>query len=214
MQIPATEAGIDAAAALQREDGINVNLTFVSGVMHAAACAQAGAVAVTLSIEKVCVLFFFILELSGTQNVDAAEIIFSVQMREWRRTIGQDIVDSEEESSRAAGVEGIAQTIAAYFEMHDFSSTTGLIAGEMDHVRTTYVFYLSLCLASSRRARGIKNDRELTMRPFLRPASYPFRVFPFFLFFGFFLVSFGRGRWRAGRRCMFASHDGGAELRC
>jgi len=131
--IPATEAGIDAAAALQREDGINVNLTFVSGVVHAAACAQAGAVAVTLSIEK---------------------------MREWRRTIGQDIVDSEEESSRAAGVEGIAQTIAAYFEMHDFSSTTGLIAGEMDHVRTIYVFYFSLCLASRCRARGIKKTIE------------------------------------------------------
>jgi len=112
-------------------------------------------------------------------------------MREWRRTIGQDIVDSEEESSRAAGVEGIAQTIAAYFEMHDFSSTTGLIAGEMDHVRTIYVFYLPLCLASSRRACGIKNDRELTMRPFLRPASYPFRVFPFFFSLDFFLFPLG-----------------------
>ena len=134
----------------------------------------------------------------------------SVQIREWRRTIGQDIVESEEESSRAAGVEGIAQTIAAYFELHDFSSTTGLIAGEMDHVRTIYVFYLSLCLASSHRARGMKNDRELTMRPFLRPASYPFRVFPFF--FGFILISFGRGR--AGGRFVSASHDSGAELRC
>jgi transaldolase len=59
LQIPATEAGIDAAAVLQREDGINVNLAFVSGVMHAATCAQAGAVAVTLSIEKVCLSFFF-----------------------------------------------------------------------------------------------------------------------------------------------------------
>jgi transaldolase len=58
IQIPATDAGIDAAARLQREDGINVNLTFVSGVMHAAACVQAGPVAVTLPIAKVC--FFFI----------------------------------------------------------------------------------------------------------------------------------------------------------
>jgi len=52
-QIPATESGIEAAARLQREDGINVNLTFVSGVIHATACAQSGAVAVTLPIAKV-----------------------------------------------------------------------------------------------------------------------------------------------------------------
>jgi hypothetical protein len=55
----ATEAAIEAAASLQREDGINVNLTSVSGVMHAAACARAGAVAVTLPIAKVCLSFFF-----------------------------------------------------------------------------------------------------------------------------------------------------------
>jgi hypothetical protein len=59
IQIPATEAGIEAAASLQREDRINVNLTSVSGVMHAAACAQAGAVAVTLPIAKVCLSFPF-----------------------------------------------------------------------------------------------------------------------------------------------------------
>lgn len=58
IQIPATESGIEAAARLQREDGINVNLTSVSGVMHAAACAQSGAVALTLPIAKVS--FFFL----------------------------------------------------------------------------------------------------------------------------------------------------------
>jgi hypothetical protein len=57
-QIPATESGIEAAARLQREDGINVNLTFVSGVIHATACAQSGAVAVTLPITKVSFLLF------------------------------------------------------------------------------------------------------------------------------------------------------------
>jgi hypothetical protein len=78
-QIPATESGIEAAARLQREDGINVNLTFVSGVIHAAACAQSGAVAVTLPITKVS--FFFSSPLSfrpslhiraRTQNAHAA----------------------------------------------------------------------------------------------------------------------------------------------
>jgi len=60
MQIPATEAGIDAAAKLRREDGINVVLTSVSGLVHATACAQAGAVAVTLPIAKVSLFYFFI----------------------------------------------------------------------------------------------------------------------------------------------------------
>ena len=59
IQIPATESGIEAAARLQREDGINVNLTSVSGVMHAAACAQSGAVALTLPIAKVSFFFLF-----------------------------------------------------------------------------------------------------------------------------------------------------------
>lgn len=57
-QIPATESGIEAAARLQREDGINVNLTFVSGVIHATACAQSGAVAVTIPIAKVSFFLF------------------------------------------------------------------------------------------------------------------------------------------------------------
>jgi hypothetical protein len=57
-QIPATVSGIEAAARLQREDGINVNLTFVSGVIHATACAQSGAVAVTIPIAKVSFLLF------------------------------------------------------------------------------------------------------------------------------------------------------------
>lgn len=60
-QIPATESGIEAAARLQREDGINVNLTFVSGVIHATTCAQSGAVAVTIPIAKVS--FFPLLRL-------------------------------------------------------------------------------------------------------------------------------------------------------
>jgi hypothetical protein len=53
-------------------------------------------------------------------------------MREWRRDVGRDIADSEENSG--AGGED-AETIAAYFELHGFSSTSGLIAGKMDHVR-------------------------------------------------------------------------------
>ncbi|KAI9507114.1 hypothetical protein F5148DRAFT_159889 [Russula earlei] len=108
--IPATESGIEATASLQREDGINVNLTSVSGVVHATACAQAGAVAVTLPI---------------------------AEMHRWRRGIGRDVPDSGEEDS-AVGVGGggggeDAETIAAYFQLHGFSNT-GLIAAKMKHV--------------------------------------------------------------------------------
>ncbi|KAI9438074.1 hypothetical protein H4582DRAFT_233318 [Lactarius indigo] len=93
--IPATEAGIAAAASLQREDGINVNLTSVSGVVHAAACAQAGAAAVTMSI--------------------AAN-------RDWHRDRGRTYrgVPCLEENTGAGPDDAIgdAQTIAAYFQQH------------------------------------------------------------------------------------------------
>ena len=61
-------------------------------------------------------------------------------MREWRRTLGRDIAESQgKENAGAAGIEEDAETIAAYFELHGLSSTTGLIASEMEHVRTIYV---------------------------------------------------------------------------
>ncbi len=162
----ATEAGIEAAASLQREDGINVNLTSVSGVMHAAACARAGAVAVTLPIAKVCLSFFafsflliflflaffrsleFIIwprkTLTSRRNPLSVFILFySIQIREWHRTMGRQVAESREGSGAAGGEEDV-ETIAAYFELHDFSPTTGLIATEMDDVRTIYVLFSPL----------------------------------------------------------------------
>lgn len=138
-QIPATESGIEAAARLQREDGINVNLTFVSGVMHATACAQSGAVAVTLPIAKVSFFFSFECLVSCSACAHAknvyARISTVVQMHDWRRRgIGRNVGDSEEDVV-GAGAED-AETIAAYFELHGLSSSTGLIAGKMNHVRT------------------------------------------------------------------------------
>jgi hypothetical protein len=55
-------------------------------------------------------------------------------MRDWRRGIGRDVGDSEEDVVGAGGED--AETIAAYFDLHGLSSTTGLIAGKMNHVRT------------------------------------------------------------------------------
>jgi hypothetical protein len=132
------------------------------------------------------------------KNVDAAVYHpfshLSVQTREWRRTIGQDIVESEEESTRAAGVKGIVQTIAAYFELHGFS-TTGLIASEMDHVRTLYVFWLSPlppCIASSPSSARIENrsrtDILMHSSPLRRALASVFGClggFDFFLSFNF-----------------------------
>jgi hypothetical protein len=63
-------------------------------------------------------------------------------VREWDRTIGREIAELRgKENARIAGVEEKAETIAAYFEHHGFSSTTGLIASEMEHVRTVYVLF-------------------------------------------------------------------------
>ncbi|KAH9034359.1 hypothetical protein EDB83DRAFT_2525167 [Lactarius deliciosus] len=108
--IPATEAGIAAAASLQCEDGINVNLTSVSGVMHAAACAQAGAAAVTMSIAAI---------------------------RDWHRDRGRvnRRVTCLEENTGAGSDDAIgdAQTIAAYFQQHGIVSTR-LLACKIGHV--------------------------------------------------------------------------------
>ncbi|KAF8265671.1 hypothetical protein EI94DRAFT_1702315 [Lactarius quietus] len=104
--IPATEAGIEAAASLQCVDGINVNLTYVSGVMHAAACAQAGAAAITLPVAAI---------------------------RDWHRDRGGGVTCHEENTGEGSD-EAIrdAQTIAAYFRQHDICSTQ-LLACNIDH---------------------------------------------------------------------------------
>ncbi|KAH9046640.1 hypothetical protein EDB84DRAFT_1465825 [Lactarius hengduanensis] len=108
--IPATEAGIAAAASLQCEDRINVNLTSVSGVMHAAACAQAGAAAVTVSIAAI---------------------------RDWHRDRGRVNrgVTCLEKNTGAGSDDAIgdAQTIAAYFQQHGISFTQ-LLACKIGHV--------------------------------------------------------------------------------
>lgn len=71
-----------------------------------------------------------------------------VQMHDWRRRgIGRNVGDSEEDVV-GAGAED-AETIAAYFELHGLSSSTGLIAGKMNHVRTfqpnTFTSFLFFC---------------------------------------------------------------------
>ncbi len=42
-QIPATEAGVEAAKKLERTHLVRTNLLYVSGLTHAAICAEAGA---------------------------------------------------------------------------------------------------------------------------------------------------------------------------
>ena len=70
-----------------------------------------------------------------TQNVYSASIsTFCVQMRDWRRDMGRDIGDPKKAVVGAGGED--AGTIAAYFDLHGLSSTTGLIVGKMDNVRT------------------------------------------------------------------------------
>ncbi|KAG6820073.1 hypothetical protein H0H93_005601 [Arthromyces matolae] len=52
--IPATAEGIQAAQILQSEHKINTNLYLVSGLLHAAACAEAGATTITVPVGRVC----------------------------------------------------------------------------------------------------------------------------------------------------------------
>jgi hypothetical protein len=100
-------------------------------------------------------------------------------VREWRRTEGRDIAglgSQGNENVGAAGVEEDAETIAAYFELHGFSSTTGLIASEMEHVRTFYVFFPapSPCLEARGLEGGCRQIEKLTMRPlFIRVRPPP-----------------------------------------
>ncbi|KAI9452044.1 hypothetical protein BJY52DRAFT_1294837 [Lactarius psammicola] len=106
VSVPATEAGIAAAASLQCEDGINVNLTSVSGVMHAAACALTGAAAVTIPVAAI---------------------------RDWHCDRGR--VTHAEDNTGAGSDDAIgdAQTIAAYFRQHGIFSTQ-LLACKIDNV--------------------------------------------------------------------------------
>ncbi|KAI0265304.1 hypothetical protein BC834DRAFT_1041779 [Gloeopeniophorella convolvens] len=121
--IPATETGIEAAATLQREDAINVCLCFVSGIGHAAACARAGAAAVSLSIAAVSTELFSLLR-SGHDN----QTHMGTQMREWDRNraghaSGSKVTDAAIDE---------AQTAAAYFAQHGAQTT--LIARTLGHV--------------------------------------------------------------------------------
>ena len=69
------------------------------------------------------------------KNVYSASIsTFCIQMRDWRRDMGRDIGDPKRAVVGAGGED--AGTIAAYFDLHGLSSTTGLIVGKMDNVRT------------------------------------------------------------------------------
>ncbi|RDB17378.1 Transaldolase [Hypsizygus marmoreus] len=50
ISIPATEEGLKAAKELESQHGIHTNLYLVSGLLHAAACAEAGATTVTIPV--------------------------------------------------------------------------------------------------------------------------------------------------------------------
>ncbi|KAI0634331.1 aldolase [Trametes polyzona] len=52
-QIPATEAGVQAAQILEGKYGVQTNLTLVSGLAHAAACAEAGVTCITMCYKEI-----------------------------------------------------------------------------------------------------------------------------------------------------------------
>ncbi|GLB39615.1 putative transaldolase is important for the balance of metabolites in the pentose-phosphate pathway [Lyophyllum shimeji] len=52
VSIPATSEGLHAAQELESEHGIHTNLFLVSGLIHAAACAEAGATTITIPVGR------------------------------------------------------------------------------------------------------------------------------------------------------------------
>ncbi|TDL27923.1 aldolase [Rickenella mellea] len=53
LNIPATQEGIQAARILTTEHGMKVNLLFVSSLMHAVVCADAGATSITVHVGQI-----------------------------------------------------------------------------------------------------------------------------------------------------------------
>lgn len=120
LQIPATEAGLQATRMLQKE-GINVNLYLVGSFIHAAACAETGAAAVTIHVGRVCVTHtarWKIKLLTGPQCVVAVNLVGGelVQILGWFERQKPSMAYHRNLAGHP-GVETI-QTIIAYFRLH------------------------------------------------------------------------------------------------
>ncbi|KAH9903331.1 aldolase [Cubamyces lactineus] len=94
--IPSTEAGVQAARTLERKHHIQTNLSLVSGLAHAAACAEAQASCITLCYKKLS-------EVCGRKPASNNPFI-----RAWEAVSG---------ASRRAAEEAVQET-AAYFKQH------------------------------------------------------------------------------------------------
>lgn len=138
-------------------------------------------------------------------------------MRDWRRGIGRhsDVGDSEKDVVGAGGEED-AETIAAYFYLHGLSSSTGLIVGNIDHVRTfqpnafTSFWPIEDGVRMEKKSPpdrdGIPDEGRRRRAPCSRPLSFPFSECPFrIILLTFFLTvgcCTGGGRVSARRaRC-------------
>ena len=64
VNIPATEQGLHATRLLARGGGILVNLSMVTGMSHAAVCAEAGAAWITFHLDRVSLRTRFIMLVS------------------------------------------------------------------------------------------------------------------------------------------------------
>ena len=99
--------------------------------MHAAACAQAGAAAITLSIAAVSFL-------SSARSLRSNPLIYFClffKIRDWHRDRGSGVNHPDEDTGEDSD-DAIrdAQTIAAYFGRNDISSPQ-LLACDTGHVR-------------------------------------------------------------------------------
>ena len=145
-----------------------------------------------------------------------------IQMRDWRRGIRRDsdVGDSEKDVVGAGGEED-AETIAAYFDLHGLSSSTGLIVGNIDHVRTfqpnafTSFWPIEDGVRMEKKKKppdrdGVSRRRDDDARPVRALYPFPFRSALFVLFYCHFLTG-GCSHTGGGR--VSASRVGRAELR-
>jgi len=102
-QIPATEAGIYATQQLQK-DGINVNLCYVTSLIHAVACAEAKAIAISVSVGPVRIHR----TIATTPLISGTKLLEMYERR--RKTVYPD-------PSKHPGIETV-QSILAYFKLH------------------------------------------------------------------------------------------------
>ena len=118
-QIPATEEGAQAARKLEKKYNLKTNLLFVSGLAHAAICAQAGASFVTFPYKTVS--FFLILIACRAILVDIARQLTKGSVHRSVRSRSLRSCQAPSPTPKRLADEAI-EAAAEYFNMHGIAT--------------------------------------------------------------------------------------------